>query len=132
MSSQKSNYFKATSIPSVLTCTRNCLTRYMQCATAKICSNRITPAECCSFATVIVGQLATRPIGGQYRGTSLVPVPSVRWKKYRYRGSADTFISQFLTVLGTFGKIFYNKKIIKKDEVCTITPSAAFLGKICF
>ena len=45
-----------------------------------------------------------------YRGTFLVPVPSVLWKKkYRYR-SAGTFTSQFLGGIRYFCKIFYYQK----------------------
>ena len=52
-------------------------------------------------------------IGGQYRGTFLVPVPSVLWKKVPV--PQCTFISQFLGGTRYFGKIFCNKKeIIKK------------------
>ena len=60
-------------------------------------------------------------IGGQYRGTFLVPVSSV--KKYRYR-SAGTFTSQFLggSLLGTFAKSF----IIKKKSAQLHLPQQSF------
>ena len=71
-------------------------------------------------------------IGAQYRGTFLVPAPSVLWKKNYWYRSGGSFISQFLGGTRYFCKIFCNKKNHKKGEVCTTTPSAAIVRKICF
>ena len=45
-------------------------------------------------------------IGGQYRGTFLVPVPSVLWKKSTATALAVLLFLNFWAVLGTFGKSF--------------------------